>query len=151
MNSRFEKYLKALNRRSADPEEFDRVKSELHRSFASLSREDQKFAMLFLDDLERDKAKLGPGKTLRDYITEYKTRVQTEQLDKIRDILGLDREKLVAIMQDRVNIDNLNVFGRFDALISSVDRGKARSYAAQAQYEHLQPVEEIRFIGWHGS
>ena len=139
MNSRFEKYLKALNSRSAEPEEFDRVKSELHRSFASLSREDQKFAMLFLDDLERGKAKLGPGKTLRDYIIEYKTRVQTEQLDKITDILGLDRGKLVAIMQDRVNESNLNVYGRFDALLSSVDKGKARVYFASLGQAGLTP------------
>jgi len=128
MNSRFEKYLKALARKSSNPEEFDAIKSELHKSFASLSREDQKYAQLFLDDLERGDAKLTAGNTLRDYITEYKTRVQTRQLDKITAVLGLDREKLVKILQDRVDEGNLNVYGRFDALISSVDRKKAREY-----------------------
>ena len=141
MNLRFEKYLKALAHRSTNPQEFDAVKSELHKTFASLSREDQKFASLFLNDLERGEIRLTPGKTLRDYITEYKTRTQTERLDRITNLLGLDREKLVAIMQDRVNETNLNEYNRFNILVSSVDKGKAREYFASKGQKALPLIK----------
>ena len=46
MNSRFEKYKKALS--SGDPADADSAKEELHKTFATLSQEEQKYANIFL-------------------------------------------------------------------------------------------------------
>src|SRR5699024_5274621 len=71
MNSRFEKYLRDLRQENIDPEEIQKTLNELHKSFASLSQEEQKFANIFLHDVERGEAGLVEGKSFRDYITEY--------------------------------------------------------------------------------
>lgn len=141
MNSRFEKFLKALEQKNISPDEFEKIKSELHKSFASLSYEDQKYANLFLHDLEHGTIQLQSGKTLRDYITEYKTNAKSEQLDKITEILGLDRQKLVEIMQVRVTEANINEFGRLDALIATVDKAKAKAYFEALDKTKLSPVK----------
>ena len=51
MNSRFEKYIKALDA-GIPPEELEAVKNDLHKSFALLSQEEQKYANIFLHDIE---------------------------------------------------------------------------------------------------
>ncbi len=48
MNSNFEKWLKCLEQ---DDEDLAAAREELHRSFASLSQDDQRFAELFLHDV----------------------------------------------------------------------------------------------------
>ena len=49
MNSRFTKYIKALQ----DGEESEEVLNELHKSFATLTQEEQKYAKIFLRDVQR--------------------------------------------------------------------------------------------------
>ena len=66
MNSRFNKYLKALQGGT----EVAAVLEELHRSFAALTREEQKYANIFLHDVQNGDTVVDEGKTLRDYITE---------------------------------------------------------------------------------
>lgn len=47
MNSRFEKWMKQLEQPGVPQEVLDQTLEELHKSFAFLSQEDQKFANLF--------------------------------------------------------------------------------------------------------
>jgi len=44
------------------------------------------------------------------------------------DALGVDREKLQALLDLRVTEANINEFGRFSALKDSADKQKARAY-----------------------
>ena len=73
---------------------------------------------------------MSPGKTFRDYVTEYQTRTHTEQLDKLSTVLGLQSHMhlLISIMKDKVTMSNINEYGRLDELESKVDRAKARKY-----------------------
>lgn len=71
MNSRFEKYLKLLHNNS---EAKDLALSELHKFFATLTQEEQKYANIFLHDIQRGDIVVEKGKTLRDYITEYQVK-----------------------------------------------------------------------------
>ena len=57
MNSRFEKYLKALNQSEISEEELDKILSELHKSFASLTQEEQKYANIFVHDIQSGRKK----------------------------------------------------------------------------------------------
>lgn len=52
MNSRFDKYVKLFNE-DVDQEELENAKKELHKSFASFSQEEQKYANMLLHDIER--------------------------------------------------------------------------------------------------
>lgn len=127
MNSRFDKYLKELNKHQG-PANIESTLNELHKSFATLTQIEQKYAKLFLHDLQRGDAQLVEGHTFRDYINIYKDNAENAQINSVVNALGLDKELLIALMVDSVNAKNLNDFGRFDALKESVDKAKAKIY-----------------------
>ena len=52
MNSRFEKYYKLLKRDDASEGELEKAEEELHRTFSTLTMEEQKYANLFLHDIQ---------------------------------------------------------------------------------------------------
>lgn len=129
MNSRFDKYLKALQ----SGEEVEQVKSDLHRTFAALTQEEQKYAGLFLRDIERGDILVEAGKTLRDYITEYQAKAKADQIHHMAVALGLDESRLRAMMELKLTEANINEYGRFDTLKFTVDKVKARAYFIKTQ------------------
>lgn len=126
MNSRFEKFQKALT--DGDPENIESAKEELHKTFAALSQEEQKFANIFLHDIDTGDIKVEPEKTIRDYINQYIANAQNDQIYKISNALGLDESMLRNIMSLRVDEDNINEYGRLDNLKNTIDIQKAREY-----------------------
>ncbi len=128
MNSRFEKYLKTLRNEDDDSEQIQKTLDELHKSFASLTQEEQKYANIFLHDVQSGNASLENGKTFRDYIIEYQFRAKNEEIRQISKLFGLDENKLRNMMNSGVSELNINEYGRFDELKSTVDKAKAKEY-----------------------
>jgi len=128
MNSRFEKYMKLLHGSGTDADEIKRAEDELHKTFATLSQEEQKYANIFLHDIQRGDIIPEEGKSFRDYITEYITRAKNDQIHRVAEILGIDEAKLRNIMSLRVTDMNINEFGRFDALKATMDKKKCKAY-----------------------
>lgn len=126
MNSRFEKYKKAIT--SGDQGDVQNAKKELHKTFATLTQEEQKFANIFLHDIETGDVIIEPGKTLRDYINTYMQRAKNDQIHRVTLALGLDEKLLRGIMDLKVDETNINEYGRFDALKSTVNKLKAKAY-----------------------
>ena len=139
MNSRFDKYLKLLYQEGASAEIIKQAEEELHKTFATLSQEEQKFANIFLHDIQRGDVTPQAEKTLRDYITEYLTKAKNDQIHRIATVLGLDEKKLREIMGLRVTEVNINEFGRFDNLKATVDKQKARDYFERVEGMKLIP------------
>lgn len=127
MNSRFDKYLKELNQHQ-DQASIELTLNELHKSFSSLTQSEQKYAKLFLHDLQRGDAQMIENHSFRDYINTYKNSAENAQLNAVVNALGLDHNLLSALMAGNVNEKNLNNFGRFDALKDTVDKTKAKAY-----------------------
>ena len=128
MNSRFEKFLKTLTQDDVDEAEMQKTLDDLHKSFAMLTQEEQKYANIFLHDVESGNAKMESEKTFRNYITEYQTRAKNDQIHRISYLLGLDEAKLRNLMAANVTEATINEFGRFDELKASVDKTKAKNY-----------------------
>ena len=128
MNSRFEKYIKLLYADDATAEELENAENELHKTFATLSQEEQKFANIFLHDIQSGDVKVEQGKGLRDYITEYLAKAKDDQIHRIASVLGIDEQKLREMMEVKITDSNINEFGRFDALKSTADKQKAKAY-----------------------
>lgn len=126
MNSRFAKYLKELQ--SGDRVSKEATLAELHRSFTSLSQEDQKFAEIFLHDIQRGDVQIDPHRTFRDYLTDYKTAAKNKEVAAIVSALGVDASKLIALLNTHLTEANLNEYGRFDDLRGTVDQEKAKAY-----------------------
>ncbi|HQV80642.1 MAG TPA: type I restriction endonuclease subunit R, partial [Agitococcus sp.] len=139
MNSRFEKYLKELKHQNQASIEL--TLNELHKSFASLTQSEQKYAKLFLHDLQRGDAHLIDGHSFRDYINSYKSNAENAQLNAVVNALGLDKNLLVALLGDNVNQQNINNFGRFDALKATVDIAKARAYFEKLDAVAIAPFK----------
>ncbi|WP_368223884.1 HsdR family type I site-specific deoxyribonuclease [Aeromonas sp. s4] len=127
MNSRFDKYLKELNQHK-DSASVETTLNELHKSFASLTQGEQRYAKLFLHDLQRGDAKLIDGHSFRDYINDYQNQAEQSRIAGIVEALGLDKDLLLQLMNGDVNAHNINRFGYFDNLKSTVDKSKAKLF-----------------------
>lgn len=139
MNSRFEKYLKLLNLEGASAEAVEHAETELHKTFATLSQEEQKYANIFLHDIQRGDVAITEGKTLRDYITEYLSKAKNDQIHRVAVALGVDEVKLRTIMSLRLNSTNINEFGRYDDLKKTVNKAKAKEYFEKIEGTKIIP------------
>ena len=129
MDSRFEKYYKLLQTDGVDAEELKKVEAELHKTFATLSQEEQKYADIFLHDIQSGEVKPEKGKTLRDYITDYMGKAHDDKIHRFAKTFGFDEEMLRVLMSQDVNAANINEYGRLDALKNSVkDTSAAARY-----------------------
>ena len=137
MNSRFVKFIKVLD--GGDTTEINKAVEELHKTFAALSQEEQKYANIFLHDIQRGDVNLTEGKTIRDYISEYLSKAKDDQIHKISVVLGLDEKKLRDIMSLHLNSSNLNEFGRYDDLKKTVDKAKAKEYFEKIEGAKIIP------------
>ena len=135
MNSRFKKYLKALQ----DGAETADVLDELHKSFAALDQEEQKYANIFLQDVRGGDVTVEEGKNLRDYITEYMARAKNDQIHRFAKTLGVDEETLRAFLRRKVSPANINEFGRFDQLKATVDMETAKAYFERMEGREIKP------------
>ena len=140
MNSRFTKYLKALH----DGEKAISVEdalNELHKSFAALTHDEQRIANIFLHDVQRGDVKLQEAKSFRDYITEYQFKAKEDEIHAIATFFGLVESKLRQLISAHVNENNINEFARFDALLNTVDKTKAKQYFEQEEGKAIQPFK----------
>lgn len=122
MNERFKKWLKAIG----GMEEAAALE-ELHHSFATLSKEDQKFAELFLHDVQSGDIELDPSLALSDYIAYYKQKDANDKVEKVIQNLGLDGDLLRSMLARKYTRENLDL-GRLNRLKATVDREKAKVY-----------------------
>ena len=131
MNARFEKWLKTIG----GIEEAAALE-ELHHSFATLSKEDQKFAELFLHDVQSGDIKLDSDLALSDYITTYKQKDANDKVLKVIKGLGLDGDLLRALLARKYTSENLDL-GRLNDLKETVDREKAKVYFNEERIFYL--------------
>ena len=140
MNSRFDKYLKVLQ--SGNEQAKETTLAELHRSFSSLSQEEQKIAEIFLHDIQRGDVQIDAHRTFRDYLADYQAQAKNHEIDTLVARFGVDKVKLVALLNTHVTAANINEFGRFDDLKATVDPQRAKTYFAGLEGQEL-PVSRV--------
>lgn len=143
MNSRFDKYIKLLSVEGATQEAIGVAENELHKTFATLTQEEQKYANIFLHDIQRGDVEVAADKTLRDYINEYLSKAKNDQIHRISDSLGIDENMLRNIMSLKLNENNLNEFGRYNELKKTVNKAKAREYFEKIEGAKIIPPKVI--------
>ena len=139
MNSRFEKWKKQLDDPESDPKVREETLEELHKSFAFLSQENQKYANLFLHDVQTGDAHFTEGKTFLEYIVEYARNTKVSQIRRLSAYLGCSQNLLKKMMEAHITKQNLNEYGRFDALKATVVREKAQEYFTRIDGKRLPP------------
>ncbi len=144
LNSGFQKYLRVLNDDSVSPEEKEKVRNDLHREFAALSQEEQKYGDIFLRDLDNGSAKLQPGKSFREYIAEYVAHAKSDRIRKLVNALGVDESLLRKLLAVHPNESNLGQNGLFKRLVNSVNLDKAEAFFEAQEHTTLLPHEVSR-------
>ena len=139
MNSRFEKYLKVLHNDDASENLVEQALNELHKSFATLTQDEQKYANIFLHDVQRGDVLVEDIKTLRDYITEYQFSAKNDQIHRFAELIGVNEEKLRNMMTLKLTEKNINEFGRLDELKNTIDKSKAKAYFESKEGKKLNP------------
>lgn len=139
MNSKFDKYIKLLSVEGTTKEAIEQAETELHKTFATLSQEEQKYANIFLHDIQRGDVKVAEGKSLRDYINEYLSKARNDQIHRISVAIGVDENMLRNVMGLKLNENNLNEFGRYDELKKTVHKAKAKEYFEKVEGTKIIP------------
>jgi type I restriction enzyme R subunit len=141
MNSRFDKYLKMIVQEGVDEDQKSQILDDVHKSFAYLTRDEQKYANIFLHEVQGGYAVMESGKAFREYITEYQCKAKNDQISRITQLLGLDEDKLRDLMDSGVTEANINQFGRFDELKNTVDKAKAKKYFESLDGSRISPFK----------
>lgn len=79
-------------------------------------------------EVQRGDVKLQDAKSFGDYITEYQFKAKEDEIHAISISFGLDESKLRQLIGAHVNENNINEFARFDALLNTVNKTKAKQY-----------------------
>lgn len=138
INSKFTKFFKVLKQDNCSEKELELALNNLHKSFASLSQRQQKFANMVIHDIESGDLSIEDNKSFMDYITQYEAFAENDQIRKLAHSFGLDENKLRNMMNLAINSSNLNEYGRFDDLLKTVDEEKAKE-SLEKIYE--KPIE----------
>lgn len=139
MNSRFKQFVKDLNKGNVETKQ--KNLDELHKSFAHLTQEDQTFARQFLNDVENG-LPVEDGKTLSDYIAEYKGNSYNDKIAEISSGLGISQEKLRALINLRSN--KPDEYNRYGELFADLDLSKARDFLERKFGETYTKDREVK-------
>lgn len=143
MNARFDKYIEEL--KNNDPVLIEKTLNELHKSFASLGQEKQKYADIFLNDVQANKIKLDKNKTFQDYVIEYMNVARDNRFNKFCTNYGINQEAFQVFL-DKYNPMNPNEFGRKDRLMENIDVDVAKNYLQKKENKTFKKFEVIMRI-----
>lgn len=101
LNSQFKKYVKALQEDGKDAKLTESIYQEIHKSYATLSQEEQKFAEMIIYDLQNGDLFVDDNKTFRDYLNEYQIKSKNDQIHKFAIALGYDEDILRKLVNDK--------------------------------------------------
>lgn len=89
LNSRFKKYL-LVKRTSKDEEQIQKALAEVSNYFAFLSEDEQKYAYMFIRDLQNGDIAPDENKSFKQYIVEYMQKDQNDCIHKFAVTFGID-------------------------------------------------------------
>lgn len=145
MNSRFEKFLKLIEN-AYDPASLESTLKELHKSFSMLSQEEQKYANIFIHDIQIGNVQIVPGKSFRDYISEMMKRAENDRISLVAKRLGCYERLLRELLERKVTKETIEAHGKFEELKSSVDIQKAKVFFKQVEKSEYQDSRLIMYI-----
>lgn len=128
INSKFQKFIKNLYAEGLGSELTKSAKEALCNTFASLSQNDQRTALIILHDIQSGDLLLDEGKTIQDYINKYQVRELEKQVENFSAATGINKSQLMNIITSDVTEENLNEYNRFEDLKATSDLNKCRDF-----------------------
>lgn len=115
--------------------------NELHSKFSSLTREQQDYAEIIIQEIQNGILSVDEGTDFFELISEYQFSHEMKVLKEIAGNFGLDVEKLKQIKNNVTSEKNLNQYGQFTTLKSSVNFEKAKEYIENEYGQKLPPFK----------
>ncbi len=126
MNSRFTIYLKTLN--AGDEKARENALNDLHKTFAVLNSIEQRYAKIFLHQVESGEIIVDETKSFHEYITELHVKYNNDYIHKLSVGFGINEERFRSLILSGATDKTINVFGRYDDLLDTIDINKAKDY-----------------------
>lgn len=145
MNTRFEKFLKLIQG-EYDQETLDKTLTDLHKSFSMLSSEEQKYANIFLHDIQAGNAEIIPDKSFRDYISDLMKGAENAKIKRVVRRLGCYERLLREMLARKVTKETIEAHGKFDELKASVDNGKAKEFFIAAERDNFRESRLVMLV-----
>ena len=143
LDSQFKKYFKIIQEYGKDAPLAENIYQEIHKNFATLNQEEQKYAEMIIFDIQNGTLYVDDGKSFRDYLNEYQIKIKNDQIHKFAVAIGYDEELLRELVYARPNEANLNEYGRFEPLRNSLNVDIASSYFEKTRGEKL-PIPLVK-------
>jgi type I restriction enzyme R subunit len=143
LNSQFDKYVIEIQENRKDGPLAENIYGEIHRSFAMLNQEEQRFAEEIIFDLQNGNLFVKKGKTFRDYLNDYQERNKNDQIHRFATLVGYDEALLRELVDKRLNLSNIDAYGQFDPLRESLNVDVAKKYF-EDKYEKKVSVARAR-------
>ena len=120
-------------RGNENQDDIDAIIMELHKSFSSLSQEEQRQAELIIHDIHSGKLEVEEGRDFRSYINEYIEQARNTRTHRFALNLGIDEALLIEYMSHHRTRSNRDEFGAFSRLKESIDITTAKAYIEQLE------------------
>ncbi|MDD6177727.1 MAG: hypothetical protein PUB15_07240 [Ruminobacter sp.] len=140
MNEQFVIYKKNLEQKNVSKEQLNNCLAELHKRYAFLPQEKQKYAEIFIHDIESGNIELDPNKEFIDYIDDYEKSAQNRLVSEVIEGLGVDGKLLKEMLSLRLTEANYNDYARFDTLKNSINKEKAKSFLEKLEKGKKVPL-----------
>jgi len=88
----------------------------------------ERIAEIFLHEIQRGGFQIDAQRTFCEYLTDYQDKVKDQKIATLVALLGIDKAKLVVLMNTHVTEANLNEYGRFDDLKATIGKQKAKAF-----------------------
>lgn len=138
---KFQKWIQFVKDDSPEAEE---LLISLHKSFALLTQEEQKWANIIIQGIQGGSLKIESGKTFRDYINSYMFDAKNDNIKKFSQTFGINEKMLREFMSVPHNKENINEFGKFDAIANTLDKEKAKQFFKNTpQYKIKMSFESL--------
>lgn len=138
INNKYVRYIK-LKQSSEDKVATDKAFNEFCSSFASLSSEEQRYAYIFISELNTGKLVPDINKSFMDYLTEYMQADKDKVIFKYASTFGIDKKLLSDLVSIHPSEETINEFGRYDKLKASLDINKAIAYFSKIEGKEVSP------------
>ena len=148
MDSRFEKFLKVIQG-EYDQETLDRTLSDLHKSFSMLSPEEQKYAKIFIHDVQAGDANIVPGKPFREYISEMMKWEENARIKRVVKRLGCYERLLRELLEQNPTAETIEAHGKFDELKESVDNKKATEFFISVYHDDYRTSRLAMYVDFY--
>lgn len=143
LESRFERWHKALELGDATDEERAALLSDIHSKFAHLTQDEQKYAELILNDIMAGDLRVDSGTSFRDCITSYQSAAKAGRIRRVAEIFGISESKLTELINSAPDESSYNAFGRFDYLVSDLNVDAATLFAANVDGRPIQKFKAV--------